>query len=208
MAEVEASGPQAALGPLEDQALVVAIQRGDAGALDVLVKRYHAPVTQFLDRLLGDPDTAADLAQETFIKMMRALPRYQPRARFSTWLYTIAHHLALDHLRRHRTRQARTDSLDDPLRAGAEPATDPLLTSETALDRVAREDVRRALAKLSPEHRTVMLLHYFEAMSYKEIAEAVGCTIGTVGSRLHYAVKHVRRELGLGDGAQPGRESS
>ncbi|MBI5831645.1 MAG: sigma-70 family RNA polymerase sigma factor [Armatimonadetes bacterium] len=206
MTETEASGLQAAHGPLEDQALVVAIQRGDAGALDVLVRRYHAPLTQFLDRLLGDPDTAADLAQETFLKMMRALPRYQPRARFSTWLYTIAHHLALDHLRRHRSRQARTDSLDDPLRAGSEPATEARLTSDTALDRVAREDVRRALDSLSPEHRTVMLLHYFEAMSYKEIADTVGCTVGTVGSRLHYAVRHVRRELGLVDGDQAGSQ--
>ena len=204
MAEADASGLSATHGAPDDQALVVAIQRGDAGALDVLVGRYHAPLTQFLDRLLGDPDTAADLAQETFLKMMRALPRYEPRARFSTWLYTIAHHLALDYLRRHRTRQARTDSLDDPYRAGAEPATDARLTSDAALDRVAREDVRRALGSLSPEHRAAMLLHYSESLCYKEIAEAVGCTVGTVGSRLHYAVRHVRRELGLSDNDQAG----
>ncbi len=180
-------------GSQDDQSLVRLVQRGDAAALDCLVDRYHGPLTQFLERMLGDRDTAADIAQETFLRMMRALPRYRPKARFSTWLYTIAANLARDELRRRHLRGERTVELEEADRA---PVAEPEASvADQALARVERADVRRALALLSPEHRTVVALHYYEGFSYKEIADISGCTIGTVGSRLHYAVKHLRRHL-------------
>lgn len=201
MARTEPTAGPRAPEPDDDQALVACVQAGGPGAadaLEALLARYHRPLQQYLDRLLGDPEAAADLVQETFLKMIGALPRYQPRARFSTWLYTIAHRLALDFLRRRR-REQRTDSLDDPARAAAEPASSDRPVAEVALDRVTRDDIRAVLARLSPEHRAVILLHYFEGFSYKEIAQTVGCTVGTVGSRLHYALRAVRRELDLGE---------
>lgn len=180
----------------QEQVLVLAAQRGEPAALEALVRRYHAPLVQYLDRLLGDPEAAGDLAQETLLKMMRALPRYQPRARFSTWLYTIATNLGRDHLRRKGYRERWQHSLDDPERRGPEPATEAGLVSDQVLASLTREDVRRALSDLSAEHRAVMLLHYFEGLSYKEIAETMGCSVGTVGSRLHYAIRRLRRQLG------------
>jgi RNA polymerase sigma-70 factor (ECF subfamily) len=187
----------------DDQTLVTAAQRGDQAALDALVRRYHGPLAQFLDRMLGDPEAAGDVAQETLLKMIRALPRYQPRAKFSTWLYTIATNLARDHLRRSRHRDRWQQSLDDPDHGPDEPATEHGLVADRAVLTLTREDVRRALETLSPEHRAVMLLHYFEGLSYKEIAQALGCTIGTVGSRLHYAIRHLRRQFGAATEDQP-----
>ena len=178
---------------VDDQVLVRQVQRGDKLALDRLVDRYHGPLSQFLERMLGDPETAAEVTQEAFLRMIRALPRYQPKAKFSTWLYTIASNLARDELRRRHLRADRTVELEE---ADRTPVAEPQLSvADQALARVERAEVRRALAELSPEHRTAVLLHYYNGFSYKEIAEISGCTIGTVGSRLHYAVKHLRRHL-------------
>lgn len=177
----------------DDQVLVARIQRGDGAALDSLIERYHAPLCQFLERMLGDPETAQEVAQEAFLRMMRALPRYRPRARFSTWLYTIASNLARDELRRQRHRADRVTELEEADRG--ELAEPPLDVVDAALDRIEREDVRRALRSLSEDHRAVVVLHYYEGFSYKEIADIRGCTVGTVGSRLHYAVRHLRRVL-------------
>lgn len=175
--------------------LVSAAQAGHAPALDALVRRYHTPLCQFLERMCGDADRAGDLAQETFLKMIRALPRYQPRAKFSTWLYTIAVNLARDEARRLRYRGRFQTSLDDSDSPAAEPVSTAPAVADEVLARITREEIRRALVDLSPEHREVLLLHYFEGFAYKEIAEACGCSVGTVGSRLHYAVKHLRRAL-------------
>lgn len=188
----------------DDQVLVAAAQHGHAPALEALVRRYHAPLCQFIERMVGDVDAAHDLAQETLLKMIRALPRYQPRARFSTWLYTIAANLARDELRRRRHRDRHQVSLDAGDRATDEPASPGPSVVDEALGKVTREEVRAALATLSPEHRSVMLLHYFEGLGYKEIAAVCGCTVGTVGSRLHYAIRHLRRALGLDAGAKEG----
>ncbi len=182
---------------VQDQALVVRIQRGDAGAVDVLVDRYHAPLCAFVERMVGDPETACEVTQETFLRMIRALPRYRPRAKFSTWLYTIAANLARDELRRRQHRETRLQPLEEADRG--EVAEPPQRVDEAALEQITRSDVRHALATLSEEHRAAVVLHYYDGLSYKEVAEICGCTVGTVGSRLHYAVKHLRRALGVGD---------
>lgn len=184
----------------EERALVSAAQAGHAPALDALVRRYHAPLCQFLERLCGDADRAADLAQEAFLKMIRALPRYQPRAKFSTWLYTIAVNLARDEARRLRYRGRFQTSLDESDRPADEPVSPAPPVADEVLAKITREEIRAALVALSPEHREVLLLHYFEHFSYKEIAAACGCTVGTVGSRLHYAVKYLRKALGDAQG--------
>ncbi|NUQ01808.1 MAG: RNA polymerase sigma factor, partial [Armatimonadetes bacterium] len=181
----------------DDQVLVARVQRGDTAALDELVARYHAPLAQYLERMLGEPETAREVTQETFLRMMRALPRYRPRAKFSTWLYTIATNLARDELRRRQNRQERHRPLEDADQG--EVAEPPVPLVETALGRVVRDDIKKALAGLSPEHREVIILHYYQGLSYKEIAEASRCTVGTVGSRLHYAIKHLRRHLGAAE---------
>ncbi|MCC7494520.1 MAG: sigma-70 family RNA polymerase sigma factor [Fimbriimonadaceae bacterium] len=184
----------------EDLALVRRVQRGDAAALDLLVERYHGPLSQFLERLLGDAETAREVTQETFLRMMGAVARYQPRAKFSTWLYTIATNLARDELRRRQTRASRATELDD---ADREPlAEPPTPLAEAALAQLERDDIRRALRSLSADHREAVVLHYYQGLSYKEIASVCGCTVGTVGSRIHYAVRHLRRHLGVQEQAE------
>lgn len=179
----------------DDQVLVAAVQRGDEAALDALVRRYHGPLSQFAERMLGDPEAAADVVQDTFLRMIGALPRYEPRAKFSTWLYTIAANLARDRLRRRQVRLEHERPIDEDDRDEeiAEPAE---AVVDAALRRVARDEIRRALLALSPDHRAVIVLHYFQGLSYKEIAHVCGCSVGTVGSRLHYAIRHLRRCIG------------
>lgn len=178
-----------------DQELVSAIQRGDEAALELLVRRYHAPLLQYADRLLGDAETAGDVVQETFLRMIRALPRYRPQAKFSTWLYTIAGNLARDAVRSRNLRADRLRPIDEDERDG-ELGGPPEAVVDAALQQVQLADIRRALASLSPDHREVVILHYYQGLSYKEIATVTGCTVGTVGSRLHYAIRHLRRALG------------
>lgn len=178
-----------------DQELVRAIQRGDEAALEVLVRRYHTPLQQYVDRLLGDPETAGDVVQETFLRMIRALPRYRPQAKFSTWLYTIAGNLARDAVRSRNLRAERLRPIDEQDR-DSELAGPPEAVVEAALQTVQLDDIRRALVALSPDHRQVVVLHYYQGLSYKEIATVTGTSVGTVGSRLHYAIRHLRRELG------------
>lgn len=182
----------------EDLELVAAVQRGDEAALEQLVRRYHAPLCQFAERLLGDREAAGDVVQETFIRMIRALPRYRPQARFSTWLYTIATNLARDSARSRTVRAERLRPIED-VDHDAEVAEPPAAVADLALQRVQLSDIKRALGNLSSEHREVIVMHYYQGLSYKEIATATGCTVGTVGSRLHYAIRHLRRHLGAED---------
>lgn len=199
--------PVAGLDEADDQALVVAVQRGEASALDALVQRYHTPLSQFLERMVGEPETALDLTQETFLKMIRALPRYRPRAKFSTWLYTIAANLARDELRRRQVRTEHLAHLEEEERQEL-PSEPRLSVVDEALGNVTREEVRRALVALSEEHRTVVLLHYFQGLSYREIADVCGCTVGTVGSRLHYAVRNLRQCMDEHTSPPPSRQPS
>ena len=143
---------------------------------------------------------AWDLAQEVFIKAWQALPRFEAKARFSTWLYRIAHNVVYDWTRKRRIESV--GELNDEIfeRERIDAAAVAVPTGGEAPDAVmARGELRvkieAALAKLSPEHREVVLLKDVQGLAYKEIAEVMECSIGTVMSRLFYARQKLQTML-------------
>ncbi len=179
-------------------------QAGDARAFEVLVRRHRTPVFSFLLRLTGDRGRAEDLCQETFLKVVKASAGWQERARFTTWLFSIARNLAVDEARRMSFRRA------EPLDAGPgepprpEPTSDAPAPDALADAALVRPQLEAALAALPPEQREVFLLREHAGLRFAEIAEVTGAPENTVKSRMRYALEALRAALaarGLGPDA-------
>ena len=175
-----------------DEMTLARAQRGDARARRDLVVRYQRPVFVILSRMLqARPDLGSveDLAQETFLRVFRALPGFDRRgpARLSTWILTIASRLAIDELRRRRPELAVLDPASEPPGSAA---------ADTDTERRALADLlRRAIDDLSPEHRAAFLLREYHELEYAEIADSLQIDLGTVKSRLSRARAALRRSL-------------
>lgn len=175
-----------------DELTLVRAQRGDPRARRDLVDRYQRPVFALLSRMLyqrGQQHALEDLAQETFLRVFKALPGFQRGgpARLSTWILTIATNLTIDHLRR---RKLPTDTLDD----AHEPEADAAADSESERRRLA-EVLRKAIDDLTPEYRAAFLLREYHEFEYTEIASTLQIDLGTVKSRLSRARAALRRSL-------------
>lgn len=162
----------------EDSRLVERARDGDTRAFADLVRRHQGPVFRFLLRMTGSRDEAMDLAQETFMKAWQALPRWQPRAQFRTWLFQIARNGALDVLRR-RGAVEFVPIEDEPVAVAQDPGPDEQLDT-----RERYRLLEAALQRLPAEHREILLLREIESLSYAEIAVALGIQEGTVKSRI------------------------
>jgi RNA polymerase sigma-70 factor (ECF subfamily) len=180
---------EAAPAELDDLTLARA-QRGDESACRALVRRYERPVFAMISRMCGR-DRVEDLAQETFLRVFTALPRFESAgpARLSTWILTIATRLALDELRR---RPLRTTPLDDRM---VDRLPGSARADEGAERRSLRLALQRAVAELSPEQRAVVLLREVHGLDYDEIGRALEIDLGTVKSRLHRARAALRAAL-------------
>jgi RNA polymerase sigma-70 factor (ECF subfamily) len=181
-----------------DEELLAAFQQGDAGAFEALLRRHRAPLFTFLLRMLGDREKAEDLAQETFLRIVKGAAAWEQRARFQTWLYTIARNLCVDQSRRDRFRKA--DSLDAQGPDDEPAMIDSVPGSEAAPDRAAqnarlRPVLQKALLSLPPEQREVFVLREQAGVPFKEIAAMVGVNENTVKSRMRYALEGLRKAL-------------
>jgi RNA polymerase sigma-70 factor (ECF subfamily) len=177
----------------DDARLVRGAQKGDTDAFEELVARHRDKIYARAYSMMRNEEEAIDLSQEAWVKGWQRLSQFQGESSFSTWLTRIVINLCLDELRkRKRYRTESMDELDDE--SGGVERQMPAVTVNPT-ERLERGELRQridaALGRLSPEHRTVLVLHEFEEMEYKAIAKAVGCSIGTVMSRLFYA----RRKL-------------
>jgi RNA polymerase sigma-70 factor (ECF subfamily) len=177
----------------DDQTLVRAARRGDMAAFEELVARHRDRIYARAYSMMRNEEEAVDLSQEAWVKGWQRLRQFQGESSFGTWMTRIIINLCLDQLRKHK--RQRTESIEamDEESGGVERQMPVVTVNPTAgLERVElRQRIDRALAQLSYEHRTVLVLHEFEDMEYKEIAKTMGCSIGTVMSRLFYA----RRKL-------------
>lgn len=181
-----------------DDVLVRQCQDGDLAAFEELVTRYRGKVYAMILNMVKNEADAWDLSQEAFIKAWKAIPRFEARSSFYTWLYRITHNVTYDWLRKQRIRaEGEFDEtiqtfMDPDARTApkAQPSPDEKL-SHTEI----RERIEDALQQLSPEHRAVILLKEVDGHQYNEIAEIVGCSIGTVMSRLFYARKKLQSLL-------------
>ena len=196
-----AKGDRIVQQPLADEVLMLAFQAGDARAFEQLVQRHRSAIFNFLLRLLGDRARAEDLLQETWLKVVRSAPSYEKKAKFTTWVYTIARNLCVDQSRRDRHRA--TSSLD-AARSDAEGEAQPLgervPDSRPTPDRAAhgmqlRDAIEVALKKLPEEQREVFLLREYAGVPFKEIADVTGVPENTVKSRMRYALEGLRRAL-------------
>ena len=173
----------------DDAALVKAARQGELGAFEQLVFRHRDPIYARAFSMTRNEEDAVDLSQEAWIKGWQRLAQFQGDSSFTTWMTRIVINLCLDHLRRQK--RHRIDSIEamEDDSGGVERQMPVVAINPTAgLERAElRQKIDGALGQLSVEHRTVLVLHEFEDMEYKEIAKMVGCSIGTVMSRLFYA---------------------
>lgn len=173
----------------DDEALVRAAQKGDMGAFEELVARHRDKIYARAFSMMRNEDEALDLSQDAWVKGWQRLRQFQGDASFATWMTRIAINLCLDRLRKLKRQPAESiEELDEE--AGGVERQMPVVTANPTegLERAElRQRIDAALARLSEAHRTVLILHEFEEMGYKEIAKTMGCSIGTVMSRLFYA---------------------
>jgi RNA polymerase sigma-70 factor (ECF subfamily) len=181
-----------------DLGIVRQVQAGDVGAFDKLIVKYRERVFGVVYNLTANREDASDLTQEAFIKAFQAINRFQGNCSFFTWLYKIAVNTTLSHLRKNRMRSF--FSLEKLNEEGAGSEVIDQLMDKHGADRDAylrelQEKLNEAMQKLSIPHRTVITLFEIDGLSHAEIAEIMGCSEGTVRSRLHYAKQFLQGEL-------------
>ena len=178
-----------------ERELIAKAARGNRDAFGELIRRYEKKVFALSNRLCGNPDDAADAAQDAFLSAWRNLPNFRGDAQFSTWLYRLTSNACMDILRRQQRRNAHAGpSLDDeenPVEL-SDPAPAP---QDIAERRELRQELQEALRTLSPEHRQVLILREIHQLSYEEIGQITGLDSGTVKSRIHRARENLRKIL-------------
>jgi RNA polymerase sigma-70 factor (ECF subfamily) len=180
---------------VDDEMLVAQFQAGRQDAFDELMKRYKQRIYAYLLRSVKNYEDTEELTIEVFFKVYRALGDWQPQARFSTWLYRIAHNLAIDYHRARARRQ--TYSLDDEELALDEPTAGDLGSNPEwqAEEGDRHRVIRAAIDQLSPKQKDVFMLNRYEGLQIKEITEVLGMAEGTVKIHLHRAMKKLKTLL-------------
>jgi len=183
-----------------DEELLRRFGEGDPRAFEELVRRHQRPLHNFVLRSVRDPERAAELTQETLLRVVQRSGEFLGASKVTTWMYTIARNLCIDHGRRMVVRRHR--SLDAPLGAGADGTTlldgvaaDTPAADRSAMGQVLRERLVAAVDELPDEQREVFLLRELEHMPFRDIAEIVGVPENTVKSRMRYALERLQRAL-------------
>jgi RNA polymerase sigma-70 factor, ECF subfamily len=203
---VNKAGPRASISAhgrsisaIDDKDLVEAARRGDRDAFRTLFERYHRRAYGLAFGVVRHQDDALDIVQDAFIKAHKHLDKFEGTSSFYTWLYRIVMNLAIDHLRKHRRiRPVELDEqhLED---AAADDALLPKLLGgnpgRALLDKEIRGRIDAALGELSENHRAVLVMRELEGLSYEEMAQAMGCSKGTIMSRLFHARKNMQKRL-------------
>jgi len=179
-----------------DAELMLRVKEGDGASFGVLLEKHRSPVVHFLYRMVQNHAVAEELAQEVFLRVYRSRGTYEPTAKFTTWLFRIATHLALNSLR-DRKYDRLQDRLDDD--SGEMPArqlSDRRPTVEQAMVYEARmEEIRAAIAMLPEKQRAAVLMHKYQEMEYSQIATVFNCSESAVKSLLFRAYESLRARL-------------
>jgi RNA polymerase sigma-70 factor, ECF subfamily len=183
---------------LSDQDVISYARKGRETAFRELIRRYERPVFSVIYRMVHDRELAEDLAQETFIKVLNALDRYDPKYKFSSWIFKIAHNATLDQLRK---KEPETLSLDGSPHAATQDQADA--SSFTAVDTTENpeqytqskqlgSEIEAAIEQLRPEYRAAIVLWHIEGRPYDEIAQIMGLPLGTVKTYIHRGRNELR----------------
>ena len=174
------------------------VKQGDRAAFRNLMDRYATPVYNYLNYMTKEHATAEDLCQEVFLKVYENAAKWKPKAQVKTWIFRIAHNMAINELKAYRRK---ADSLDEPVSVNnqtprretfASAGTNP---EENALEREKSEIVSKALEKLPENQRTAILLKRFDGFSYKEIAAVLDCSVSAVESLIFRGRQRLKEEL-------------
>ena len=193
------SGPAEAVaataGGPADLELVERIREGDQGALDLLYKRYSAPVYSLVWKVLQNSEEAEDVALDVFWQVWRQAARYDPsRGAPPAWIFTLARSRAIDRLRARKRREDRTVSIDDP-ELNIDPLDEKAAPDDVVSFRQNRDAVRAAMTKLSAVQREAVELAFLKGMTHVEIAERLGQPLGTVKTRIRQGLIRLREHL-------------
>lgn len=189
-----------------DAELVASARAGSQDAFRDLVVRFERPVYSLIVRMVQDPATAEDLAQEAFVKAYRSLHLYDDSRKLASWLFKIAHNTTIDFLRKNALDTVSLEAPDDDGGRGGLGAVLSDSSVENPAAAAERRDMarslERAIARLRPEYREAVVMFYLEGASYQEICEISGLPLGTVKTNLHRARKELAQEMtALGYGA-------
>ncbi len=195
--QTEATPAEADVSELD---LVKQCQAGNADAFDQLVTRYRTRVFSMIYNMVHNEQDAWDLAQDSFVKAWKSIPRFRGRSSFYTWIYRIVTNVTIDWLRKKQVKGSGAEFDDSIALKAVDPASRTVPKADALpYERMEQSEIRaridESIAQLSPEHRAVILMKEVEGLQYHEIAEALGCSIGTVMSRLFYARKKLQNLL-------------
>ncbi len=187
------------MSPDLDAQLMLRVREGDDESFRVLLDKHRNPLVHFLQRMVQDAGALEELAQEVFLRIYRARTSYEPSAKFTTWMFRIASHLALNWMRdeRHERAAVRLDGAterDDDLPARQlkdnHPSVEHSLVNETRL-----QEIRDSIASLPAKQRAAVLMHKYEEMEYSQIAQVFECSESAVKSLLFRAYETLRARL-------------
>jgi len=179
-----------------DAELMLRVKDGDGASFSVLLQKHRSSVVHFLYRMVQQEAVAEELAQEVFLRVYRSRATYEPTAKFTTWLFRIATHLALNTLRdsRNERRDERLDERSEEMPArqveDLRPSVEQSMVREASL-----EEVRRAVAALPDKQRAAVLMHKYKEMEYTQIAKVLNCSESAVKSLLFRAYETLRARL-------------
>jgi RNA polymerase sigma-70 factor (ECF subfamily) len=187
----------------DDRRLVDRCQKGDKDAFRILFVRYHRRAYGLALGVVHNPDTALDVVQEAFLKAHKHIVSFEGSSSFYTWLYRIVMNVAIDHLRKQQRSPVMdydetVGHLDESALAGDEPILPRLLAGRPDQElrrKELREKLDAALARLSPNHRAVLVLREVDGLSYEEMAKVMKCSKGTIMSRLFHARRYMQKHL-------------
>lgn len=187
--------------PVSDHELVTRAQTGSDKAYRELLDRYQRPVFSIVYRMIRDREQAEDLAQETFVRVFNNIDRYDPRFKFSSWIFKIATNLTIDHIRRKELDTVSIDGSRNAVTAEQIEATSITIASddenpEELLEaKELGEEIEGAISKLRPEYKAAILLRHVEGREYQEIAEILSLPLGTVKTYIHRGRNQLREQL-------------
>lgn len=174
---------------MEDAELVRLCQGGDMTAFEQLFHRHQDRVYSVASRMMNNPEDALDMTQEIFLRAYQKINKFNFSAAFSTWLYRLATNLCIDELRRHK-RTANTTTLEEAISQ-----SDGNTPEEDAISKDRERRLWQAINSLKEKERAIIILRDIEDLSYKEIAEVFGCSLGRVKSRIHEARQNLKNIL-------------
>jgi len=187
--------------PDSDVSLMLAFQNGDISSFEKLVKKYKERIINIIYQFIGERNEAEDLAVEVFSRVYRAAKSYEPKAKFTTWLYKITTNLCLNEIR--KKAKVQTISLSEPISTGGgkeeeliEKIADTAPSPQQILERKERNAlIRKAIDSLPAKQRMATILQVYEGLSYKEVSRILGCSVKSVERRLYWARTNLKKKL-------------